>query len=204
MPFAFEKLTGLDRDAVMSAIEPVLERCAVSGVELIWKTDQRGWVLHVTIERSDAERSEATQPGAGLSLDECADVSRALSAALDEADVIAPAYRLEVGTPGLERALYSLEDYKRFCDQLVLLRLRTPVDGVSVVRGRLLEVSDDEILIVDTDHGEIEAAYTAILTGRLVLDMSAGQRAPKRRSSARRKPAAMTAPGTNEKPNDGR
>jgi len=67
----------------------------------VWRTDRSGWLLEVTVERPDS-----TIPGAGVTVDLCSEISRDLSAALDVADVIQQRYRLEVGSPGLERALY--------------------------------------------------------------------------------------------------
>src|SRR5689334_20249374 len=107
MKIAHESLKGLDRDRVLSVVEPVLRAHGVDVVELIWRSDQRGWVLYVTVERPDTP-----DPSLGITLDLCADISRDLSAALDVADVITARYRLEVGSPGVDRVLYEVSDYQ--------------------------------------------------------------------------------------------
>ncbi len=106
MPFAYSKLHGVPADRLLAAIDPILAAHGLEGVELIWKTDNRGWVLYVTVER--AGEGASSDPGAGVTLDDCSELSRDLSAALDVDDLITAAYRLEVGTPGIERRLYTL------------------------------------------------------------------------------------------------
>src|SRR5579871_233852 len=78
MKIAHESLKGLDRDRVLAVLEPVLRAHGVDVVELIWRSDQRGWVLYVTVERPNSP-----DPSLGITLDLCADISRDLSAALD-------------------------------------------------------------------------------------------------------------------------
>ena len=109
--FAFEKLPGLPRDRIVEAIAPVLRAHGLAGVELIWRTDGQGRVLQVTIESA-----EGSEPGGGVTLDVCSKVSRDLSTALDVLELIDGKYRLEVGSPGLERRLYTLADYRRFLE----------------------------------------------------------------------------------------
>jgi len=92
MQLGYESLKGLDRDRLLAAVEPVLLAHGVEAVELIWRSDQRGWVLYLTVERADS-----VDPATGVTLDLCADISKDLSAALDVAEAIAaPRYRLEV------------------------------------------------------------------------------------------------------------
>src|SRR5882724_12823255 len=121
MNVSHEKIPGLDRERLHAAIEPVLTAHGVECVELVWRTDRGGWLLEISIERSDAR-----VPGVGVTVDLCADISRDLSAALDVADCIPHRYTLEVGSPGVERALYNDADYERFAGQAAKLKLKKP------------------------------------------------------------------------------
>lgn len=187
MPFAYEKLNGLDRDRLVEAIEPVLRAHGLAGVEAIWRTDHRGWVLYLTVERPDS-----TEPGAGITLDLCADVSRDLSAALDVLDVVPGAYRLEVGSPGVERKLYSNREYQRFAGQHAKVRSSEPVEGEVVHRGVLAGLDDDGHVLIDTERGVVALDYQKIVSGQLVLGpewagiSSQGPRAGRKRTAARR------------------
>src|SRR5690606_30151785 len=144
MPFAYTKLSGLDSDRLIAVVEPILCAHGVDGVELTWKTDSHGWLLSLTVERPGT-----TDPGAGVSLEDCSRVSRSVSVALDEhEDLIGGAYRLEVGTPGVERKLYSLSDYVRFAGKTVKIKLHEPVDGEYWVRGELRGLDSEQRVAV--------------------------------------------------------
>ena len=191
MPFAFEKLNGLDRDQVLALVEPVVAAHGLEGVELVWGTDQRGWKLMVTLERPGTGT-----PGAGVTLDDCSEVSRDLSAALDAGDVIPGAYRLEVGTPGVERKLYTLADYERFKGQRAKLKCCQPVRGQWTLLGELVGVDEQQRVLLQTqsipsETGTLSLEYSNIQSGQLVLDMSmrGSGRGPSRRGSERRRAA---------------
>lgn len=166
MPFVFEKLPGLDRDKVVAAIEPALAAHGFEGVELIWRTDHRGWVLYLTVERA-----ESRDPGAGVTLDDCSELSRDLSLALDVAEVIKNAYRLEVGSPGVERQLYRKDEYSRFAGKLARVKLRQPLEGEVSFRGVLMGLDEQGKVLIDTDKGVLGLDYEQIQTGQLVLDI---------------------------------
>lgn len=171
MGFAYEKLRGLDRDRLMQVIDPVLRAHQLDGVEAIWRTDNRGWVLYLTVEKAGQEAM-----GAGVTLDECSELSRDLSTALDVADLIAAAYRLEVGSPGLERQLYQLSDYRRFVGQCVKLRCTELVSGQKTLRGTLLRLTDSDEIVLDSDQGELCVPFNKIEAGQLVLLMGPAQK----------------------------
>lgn len=116
-------------------------------VELIFRRERPGWVLRVTIENPTS-----IEPGAGITLDACAEVSRDLSAAFDVADLIKAAYTLEVTSPGLERPLYDLADYTRFSGQMAKVVLHQPraggaAKGQASLRGRLQGTEGDTLLM---------------------------------------------------------
>jgi len=102
MSFSYTKLTGLPEERLLAVIEPILAAHGLDGVELIWKTDNRGWILYLTVERQGSQ-----QTGVGVTLDDCSELSRDLSAALDVDDILPAAYRLALGTPGLDRRVYT-------------------------------------------------------------------------------------------------
>lgn len=170
MQLAYEKLKGLDRDRLIATIEPVLVAHGVDAVELVWQSEPRGWVLRLTVERPGT-----TEPGAGITLDLCAEISRDLSTALDVADAIAGKYRLEVGSPGLERALYSAVDYQRFSGHVAKLKLSEPVEGTKVLRGTLRGLDDNGRVVLDTDQGERHIEPAWISSGRLVFEWQRAQ-----------------------------
>ena len=186
MKLAYESLKGLDRDRVISVVEPVLRAHGVDVVELIWRSDQRGWVLYLTIERPDSP-----DPSLGITLDLCADISRDLSAALDVSDVIAARYRLEVGSPGVERTLYSVADYARFAGKQAKVKIRQPIDGQRVLCGELKGLDGTGSVVLDVEGHEHHLEPGQIETGRLWFDWQAarGTKTAHARRAPRRGPA---------------
>jgi ribosome maturation factor RimP len=191
MNVAHEKLSGLDRDRVLDAVLPVLSAHAVDAVELVWRTDRSGWVLELTLERP-----EASLPGEGVTLDLCAQISREVSAALDASDVIPHHYRLEVGSPGLERALYTARDYARFAGQFARIKLKAPIEGQHVLRGTLRGLDGQGQVLLESERGEVlPLSLDGIESARLVFQMGgagarggkgSSGRASERGASARR------------------
>ncbi|MGQ7262560.1 ribosome maturation factor RimP [Vreelandella sp. V005] len=122
--------------ALHALIEPVV---AAMGFEL-WGIDHlsqgKNSRLVIYIERES-----------GVSVEDCADISRQVSAVMDVEDPIAGEYRLEVSSPGMARPLYSLDQFTRFQGHHVALKLRTAFDGRRKYQGLLVGVEGDEILL---------------------------------------------------------
>ena len=86
----------------------------------------------------------------GVTVEDCADVSRQVSAVLDVEDPIADKYNLEVSSPGLDRPLFTLAHYARYVGQEILVHLRIPVADRRKWQGELAKIENDMItLIVD-------------------------------------------------------
>jgi ribosome maturation factor RimP len=141
----------------------------VDCVELVWRSDRGERVLEVTVETPGS-----VEPGAGVTLDLISEVSRDLSAALDVADCISQRYRLEVGSPGLERTLYGDADFRRFTGRAARLKLTVPVRGQHVLVGTLAGVGEGTVGLSIKDEvvriplGDVDAA-------RLVFEWKKGE-----------------------------
>lgn len=86
----------------------------------------------------------------GVTIDDCADVSRQVSAILDVEDPIMDKYNLEVSSPGLDRPLFTLQQYEHFIGQEVVIHLRIPVLERRKWQGKLEKIEKDMLtLIVD-------------------------------------------------------
>lgn len=199
--FAYEKLPGLPRERVLDAIEPVLRAYGLAGVELVWRTDGQGRVLYVTVESADA-----AEPGQGVTLEVCSRLSRDLSTAFDVHNLFDGQYRLEVGSPGLERKLYTPGDYQRFRGKLAKLKLAPPVAGQSVITGTLAGVDAAGNVLLENDDAPRAAeqqspegaapaaraiAFEQIRSGQLVIDWQQMGFSPMPRQRAGRRSAAQ-------------
>jgi ribosome maturation factor RimP len=197
MKIAHEKLTGLDRECVVNALVPVLGAHHVDCVELVWRSDRGERVLEVTVERPGS-----TEPGAGVTLELCSDISRDLSTALDVADCIQQRYRLEVGSPGLERALYGAEDFRRFHGHVARLKLKEPVRGQYVLVGTLGALDDAGHVTLVVRDEPVAIALTSIDAARLVFEWRKGEarggRMPGRSAKAARDKSSRVRNGAGE------
>src|SRR5712692_1684203 len=108
-------------------------------------TGARQATLQVMAERRDE---------VPMTVDDCAKISRSISALLDVADPIAEAYTLEVSSPGIDRPLVRPEDYDRFAGFAARIELGEPLDGRIRFRGRLLGREGDDIRLI-AETGEV-------------------------------------------------
>jgi ribosome maturation factor RimP len=162
------------------------------GVELIWRTDPQGRVLSVTLENAtgaDSGLDAAGHPGRGVTLEVCSRVSRDLSTALDVAELIEGKYRLEVGSPGLDRRLYSPADYGRFSGQSAKLKLASAVGGQYVLHGKLGGVDAEGRVLIVVDGVEHAIKFEDVRSGQLVVDWQEMGFSPRQRAG--RRPAAQ-------------
>jgi len=110
-------------------------------------------VLRIFIERE-----------AGVTIDDCERVSRQASAIFDVEEPIAGEYTLEDSSPGIDRLLFTPQQFQRYRGEEVSVRMRTPVDGRRKFKGTLTDVVDDIIHIqvdgsdFELPHGDIEKA----------------------------------------------
>lgn len=91
----------------------------------------------------------------GVGIEDCADVSRQVSAILDVEDPIADKYNLEVSSPGLDRPLFTLAQFERFVGQDVSIHLRIPVADRRKWQGKLEKVDNDMITLVVDDQEQV-------------------------------------------------
>lgn len=106
----------------------------------------------------------------GVTLDKCASISRQASAILDVEDPLAHSYTLEVSSPGMDRKLYSEEDFRRFSGQRVTIRMAPSYRAHRTVTG-MLDRFDEGIVSITTDAGDqIELPFDEVFEARLEID----------------------------------
>lgn len=89
----------------------------------------------------------------GVTVDDCAEVSRQVSGVMDVEDPISGEYTLEVSSPGVDRLLFKLEQYLGYVGEWIELRLRVPFDGRRKFKGTLKGIEGEEVVIqVDNDE----------------------------------------------------
>ena len=137
---------------IVGQVRVIAERVAASyGLEIFdvqFRREAQGMVLRVQVDRP----GPAATAEESVSIEDCARVSRDLSAMLDVDDVVPDAYTLEVSSPGLDRPLRHAGDYRRFAGRRAKLVMSAAVDGQMFFKGRLGGVSGDHVLIQTDDE----------------------------------------------------
>ncbi len=105
----------------------------------------------------------------GISVDDCALVSRQIGAALDVEDIIPVAYILEVSSPGMDRVLFSAEQYQAYIGDNIKIRTRTRIDDRRNFKGTLVSASES-VVTVEVDNEAFAIPYESIDRARLILD----------------------------------
>ena len=104
----------------------------------------------------------------GVSIDNCTKVSRQIGAALDVEDIIPVAYILEVSSPGIDRVLFTPEQYSDYVGDEVKVRTRTPIEGRRNFRGVIESVGKTEVS-VKIDNDTFVIPFNVVDRARLVL-----------------------------------
>lgn len=104
----------------------------------------------------------------GITIEDCERVSRQVSGILDVEDPLPGEYTLEVSSPGLDRPLFSSEQYQRFVGEVVNLRLRAPIDGRRKFKGVLEKAEADQITLT-VDGALVNIAFAQIEKANIVL-----------------------------------
>lgn len=153
--------------AVDAELEGRVEALGFELVEVTWGGSARRPILRLRVDRPDSK------PGSGVTVDDCARVSRALEAWLDELEEVPERYVLEVSSPGVERPLSRTRDWERFAGQEVSVKgTRALGPGGSRIQGVLVgwvEGPQGPLVQVRLKDGEVVSIERdAIAEARLV------------------------------------
>ncbi len=182
----------------MRVIDPVAHAHAVDVVEVTFKPERGGWVLRVSIEVAGS-----TEPGGGVTIDRCADLSRDLSAALDVAEVVRQAYSLEVSSPGVERPLRTAAEFARFAGRRakVVLSEAGP-DGQFSYDGAIARVEGESVVLALEGGHEALLPLGAVKRAHLVFEFGPAPRPGSKGAKAPGGKAERPArPGRGPRPN---
>lgn len=132
--------------------------------------------------RSRTLQIMAERGGGGMEIDDCAEVSKAVSAALDVENPISDAYTLEVSSPGIDRPLTRLEDFSAWRGHLAKVELAESVDGRRRFKGTIAGVNGAAVQITAAGV-TADLDFALISNARLVLTDALLQSADKRRQA---------------------
>ena len=142
-------------------LQPLVEGLGYEFVGLEHSSNPKNPVVVIYIDREE-----------GIAIEDCEAVSREVAALLDVEDPIPGHYNLEVSSPGLDRPLFTIEQFARFAGQEANVTVYAPVDGRRKFRGIILAASGDTVTI-EQDGEEVTLESGNIVKARLVPDYDA-------------------------------
>lgn len=158
-----------DDDALLARVTAIAERVAGGcGLEIFsigLRRESIGRVLRVVLDRPGAGEGSA-EP---VSVGDCEQVSRDLSAILDVEVTFAHPYTLEVSSPGLDRPLRHLGDCRRFIGRLAKIVTTGAVDGQHAWTGRIADVEGEDVIIDAGDRAR-RIPWSLVSRARLEVD----------------------------------
>ena len=144
----------------MRLLEPPIEALGFELVDIEFAQAGRGGVLRIFIDR------RAEESGAGITVEDCANTSHAVSQLLEAQDPIKGHYTLEVSSPGFDRILRTTAHFERFVGARIFAELKLPIDGRRRFVGVLKSVTDDTV-VVDVDGRDHSLPLERIQKARL-------------------------------------
>ncbi|MDQ7093374.1 ribosome maturation factor RimP [Desulfosporosinus sp. PR] len=144
---------------ISSLVEPYVKEKGLELVDVEYIKEGAHWYLRLFIDKEG-----------GVDMDDCAEVSHAVSNMLDEKNPIPQAYMLEVSSPGLERPLKKDEDFVRFQGKLVTVHTTSLFQGYNEFTGSLVGLVNDEI-VLEHEENRVSIPRALAKKAHLALDL---------------------------------
>jgi len=155
----------MQRDPIAERIDKIAAQSAKeNGVEFVHSEivgSKRNMTVRIYIDKP-----------AGVSLEDCSTVSRAIEAVIDADDFIPSPYVLEVSSPGLERPLFSIQDFEKFAGKKAKVKTSDAIDGQANFNGRITAVEGSEIVFEDKTNGTVRIPFDKVAKANLKVDLS--------------------------------
>jgi ribosome maturation factor RimP len=154
-------MSSLDQkviDSVREILDSLLLGYGFELIDIEYRREGRGWVLRIYIDKDG-----------GVSVEDCARISRELGTLLYLNDIIPGTYNLEISSPGLTRALKKVRDFERFKGKLLKIKTMKDIQGRRVFTGRLIDFVGN-VASVEMDRHVYFIPYDEIERANLELD----------------------------------
>ncbi len=144
---------------IEAIVAPVVNALGFDLYACVLRANGRSSVLQVLVEGPN-----------GLTLDDCASISRQLCTTLDVVDPIAGRYTLEVSSPGMDRPLLHETHYQRALAKTAKIKTRRAIADKRTFIGKIIKVADGKVTLA-LDEGEMEVTITDIDKARLIIEV---------------------------------
>jgi ribosome maturation factor RimP len=158
--YRIEDMAATDR--LEELLAPIIDDLGYEFVGLEYSSNPKNRLLRVYIDK----------PETGIDVDDCAEVSRELSAVMDVEEPISGQYTLEVSSPGIERPLFTAAHFERFVGEVAKVQMVAPINGRLRFKGPILGV-DGDLVRLDVDGEPIELSVAGMDKAKLAPDLDA-------------------------------
>jgi ribosome maturation factor RimP len=148
------------KDRIKEIIEPAINAVGIELYDIEFNKMRSKGLLRVFIEKQG-----------GVTIDDCERISREIEAVLDVEDPIPFSYVLEVSSPGLDRPLRELEDFKRYSGKTVRVITHEPIDNQTFFIGTIMNAENNEISLLLPKDRQVIIPYKNISKARLEVEV---------------------------------
>jgi ribosome maturation factor RimP len=152
-------ISKVDLDQLGKTVEALLLAEGLELIDLEFRKEARGWVLRIFMDK----------PG-GVTLDDCAAISREIGDQIEVNELIPHSYTLEVSSPGLDRPLKKEKDFLRSLGKLIQLSTNVPLEGQTFFKGILLDYQTSDCLRLAETKKTWDIPVGCITKARLVFE----------------------------------
>ncbi len=142
---------------IENLLSPLVEQLGYEWVGMEYHPHASNGILRVYIDHAEN----------GIGLEDCTRVSREISGLLDVNDPIKGHYNLEVSSPGMDRPLFTAEQFARFSGEQVKVTLQAPIDGRRKLRGIIGSVEGSQISVL-VDGETVQLDFDEVVKAKLV------------------------------------
>ena len=143
---------------LLELIEPVVEGLGFECVGVEYSSHPKNGFLRIYIDSEN-----------GVQVEDCTRISHQVSGVLDVEDPITGEYNLEVSSPGMDRPIFTVEQFNRYVGEFVDVKLRYAFEGRRKFKGKLVAIEDGEDIVVHIDNHEYILPIDAIDKANLIF-----------------------------------
>jgi ribosome maturation factor RimP len=165
VPTFYFGFKAMQQQSIAERIDKIAARAArENGVEFVHSEilgSKRNMTVRIYIDKPE-----------GVTIEDCSTVSRTVEAVIDADDFIPSAYVLEISSPGIERKLFTLEDFEKFAGKKAKVKTIEAVNEQANFNGRIVAVEGSEIVFEDQTNGTVRIPFDKVSKANLKVDLS--------------------------------
>ena len=138
--------------------------------QMLEKTDMKVVNVNINRKKINYDIRLIIDSDGGVNIDDCAYVSRVAKDAINLEKIIATDFNLEVSSPGINRPLFTLNDYASFVGESIKLKLKTPMEDRKNLKGKIVGI-ENSYIIIETNNINIKVDFNNINKGNIIKDI---------------------------------